>query len=273
MSYKSILVHFDIDHPMAPLAKAATRLAGRWGARLIGFSAAAVPPPVALPEGVAYDGSLWAVEQSEIEKRFAALRAEFVGIVGGSANAEWRQSVSDPTRTLATTARVADLIVLSAPHGAVTRDIYRTIDTGSLVLQAGRPVLVVAEGAEDVALKKVVIAWKDTREARRAVADAAPILEAADEVVVVSVDREPDQWLRESVADVAAFATAHGAKVKTEVIRSRDDVVSLAEFIVAARPDVVVSGAYGHSRLREWAFGGVTRSLLGEGSVSRLMAS
>jgi len=272
MSYKSILVHFDIDRPVEPLAKAAAGLARRFGARLIGFSAAAVPPPVALPEGIAYDGSLWAVEQSEIEKRFAALKEEFASIVGGG-NGEWRQSVSDPTRTLATTARVADLVLLAAPSATAGRDVYRAADAGSLVLQAGRPILVVAEGASEVALKKVVIAWKDTREARRAVADAAPILAAADEVVVASVDREPDQWLRESVADVAAFAAAHGAKVKTEVIRSRDDVIGLAEFISGARPDVVVSGAYGHSRLREWAFGGVTRSLLGDGSISRLMAS
>ena len=70
MSFKSILVNLDLDQPAAPLAKAAASLAGRFGARLIGFSAAAIPPPVALPEGIAYDGTIWQVEQEEINRRF-----------------------------------------------------------------------------------------------------------------------------------------------------------------------------------------------------------
>ncbi|MBN8994270.1 MAG: universal stress protein [Rhizobiales bacterium] len=270
--YKSILVQFDIDRPATPLARAAAGLARRFDARLIGFSAAAVPPPIALPEGVAYDGSIWQVEQSEIEKRFEALKAEFAAVVGGAGNAEWRHAVSEPTRTLATTARVADLIVLAAPHGATNRDIYRMVDTGSLVLQAGRPVLVVADGAEDIPLKRVVIAWKDTREARRAVADALPLLKLAEGVVIVSVDREPDDWLKASVADVAALLATHGVRAETRVIKAKDEIGALAEFMAVPKADVVVSGAYGHSRLREWAFGGVTRSLLDDGSISRLMS-
>jgi nucleotide-binding universal stress UspA family protein len=273
MSYKSILVNFDLDRPAAPLARAAAGLARRFDARLIGFAAAAIPPPVALPEGMAYDGTLWQVEQEEITKRCQELRAEFIGLLPGAANAEWRQALAEPTRTLAATARVADLIVMAAPGGARTLDAYRTIDTGSLVLQAGRPVLVVAEGSEDVALRDVLVAWKDTREARRAVADALPIFKLAESVTVISVDRDPADWLKESVADVAALLAGHGVKAKTVVLKARDEVGALAEFIGSTRPNLVVSGAYGHSRLREWAFGGVTRALLDEGSVSRLMAS
>jgi nucleotide-binding universal stress UspA family protein len=134
-------------------------------------------------------------------------------------------------------------------------------------------VLVVATDAEDLALKKVIVAWKDTREARRAVADAVPVLKRAGEVIVVSVDREADTWLKESVADVAALLAGHGVTAKTEVLKAKDEVGKLAEFVGAAKPDLVVSGAYGHSRLREWAFGGVTRSLLDNPGINRFMAS
>jgi len=273
MSYKSILVNFELDRPAAPLARAAASLAQRFDARLIGFAAAAIPPPVALPEGMAYDGTLWQVEQEEITKRCQELRAEFTGLLPGAVNAEWRQALGEPTRTLAGTARIADLIVTSAPEGARAPDAYRSTDIGSLVLQAGRPVLVVANGSEEIDLTDVLVAWKDTREARRAVVDALPALKLAESVTVISVDRDPDDWLKQSVADVAALLAGHGIKAKTVVQKARDEVGALAEFIGSTRPNLVVSGAYGHSRLREWAFGGVTRALLDEGSVSRLMAS
>lgn len=273
MSYKSILVNLDLDRPAAPLIKAAGSLAARFQARLIGFAAAAVPPPVALPEAMAYDGAMWQAEQEGISERFAELRAEFTGLVSGAANAEWRQALADPTHTLAATARIADLIVTAAPNGARSLDAYRLVDAGSLVLQAGRPVLVLANGADDLPLGKVVVAWKDTREARRAVSDAIPILGVAGQVEVVSVDREADDWLKASVADVATLLAGHGIKASVEVIKTKDEIGALAEFIDRGKTDLVVSGAYGHSRLREWAFGGVTRSLLDNGSISRLMAS
>lgn len=273
MSYKTILVNLDLDRPATPLAMAAASLARRFEARLIGFSAASVQPPVALPEAIAYDGSMWQAEQDEIVKRLGELKTEFAAALAGATGAEWRQAVAEPTRTLAATARAADLILFAAPNGASVLNANRAIDAGSLVLQAGRPVLVVANGADDMKLGRVVVAWKDTREARRAVADAVPLLKLAGEVTIVSVDREAGAWVRESVADVATLLSGHGIKAKGEVIKAKDEVGKLAEFIASARPDLVVSGAYGHSRLREWAFGGVTRSLLDNGGVSRFMSA
>jgi nucleotide-binding universal stress UspA family protein len=179
----------------------------------------------------------------------------------------------DPTRSLAKAARLADLVVTAARNGASTGDAYRTADPGSLVLQAGRPVLVAADAAASLAAKKVVIAWKEAREARRAVADAVPLLLSADEVIVVTVDQAPDEETRAGLADVAAFLLGHGIKARTEVITAKDESERLREFVTESRADLVISGAYGHSRLREWAFGGVTRSLLDEVGLNRFMAS
>ena len=272
MSYKSILVNLDVDGPVVPLLKLAVDLAARFEARLIGFSAADARLPIIGPENGAIAAEVWAQERDDIDRRLKELHAEFDSVAASSPDAEWRQMTGDPTRSLATAARLADLVVTAARNGASTGDAYRFADPGSLVLQAGRPVLVAAEGAAHLPAKKVVIAWKDAREARRAVADAVPLLLSADEVTVVTVDSDARED-RAGVADVAAFLLRHGIKVRTEAVTAKDEMARLGEFISACQADLVVSGAFGHSRLREWVFGGVTRSLLDETGLNRFMAS
>lgn len=274
MSYKSILVNLDIDGPAAPIIKLAIDLAKRFEARLIGFCAADAPLPTMMaPEGGAIAVEVWQQMKDEIQQRLKELHAEFDRLVAGSVDAEWRELVGSPTRSLAPMARLADLVITSASRGASTGDTYRVVDPGSLVLQAGRPVLVVASGVEHVLARKVVIAWKDTREARRAVADAVPLLLSAGEVVVATVDSEPDEWISAGAEDVVAFLKRHGIKAHAEVITAKDDIGALTEFVTSFHADLIVSGAYGHSRVREWVFGGVTRSLLDEVGLNRFMSS
>ena len=273
MSYKSIIVNLDIDGPVVPILKLAIDLAMHFEARLIGFSAAEAHLPFGGPEGGAIAAEVWQQEKDDIEHRLLKLHAEFDKLTAGAVKAEWRQMVGDPTRSLAVTARLADLIVIAARSGAATGDAYRTVDPGSLVIQSGRPILIAADADAPMAAKHAVIAWKDTREARRAVADAVPLLLSAEEVSVVTVDREPNEATRKAIADVGAFLLHHGIKARTEVISAKDESRSLREFFGACRADIVVSGAYGHSRLREWAFGGVTRSLLDQVGLNRFMAS
>lgn len=273
MSYKSILVNLDIEGPVVPLLNLAVKVAARFEARLIGFSAADARLPYVGPEGGAIAAEVWEQEREGIERRLNELHAEFDRLAARAIDVEWRQMTGDPTRSLANTARLADVIITTARDGASTGDAYRAVDPGSLALQAGRPVLVAADGAAHLPAKNVVIAWKDTREARRAVASAVPLLLSADEVTVVTVDCDGGEEIRASIADVAAFLLRHGIKARTEVITAKDEIVSLGEFITTCHADLVVSGAYGHSRLREWAFGGVTRSLLDEMGLNRFMAS
>jgi nucleotide-binding universal stress UspA family protein len=143
-----------------------------------------------------------------------------------------------------------------------------------VVLRVGRPVLVAAHGEMDLSARRIVVAWKDTREARRAVADAIPLMAMASEVTVVAVDRHPDAWIKDSVQDVSSFLAGHGIKARTEIIRTDDDENNrLVDFFTSMSAELVVSGAYGHSRLREWVFGGVTRSLLDEVWLNRLMSN
>ncbi|MEP9390226.1 universal stress protein [Mesorhizobium sp. KR9-304] len=273
MSYKTILVNLDIDGPVAPVVRLAAGLAARFDAKLVGFCAADAPLPMASPDGAGLAAEVWQQLREDIERRQKELHAEFDRIVAGSVEAEWRESLDSPTRALTTASRLADLVIMSASRNASTGNAYRVADPGSVVLQAGRPLLVAAENTEQVPTKTVVIAWKDTREARRAVADAVPLLLSAKEVIVVTVDPAPDRWIGAGIADVAEFLTRHGIKPRTEMVEATNEGEKLSEFVASCHADLVVSGAYGHSRLREWVFGGVTRSLLDQVGLNRFMSS
>jgi nucleotide-binding universal stress UspA family protein len=109
------------------------------------------------------------------------------------------------------------------------------------------------------------VAWKDTREARRAVNDALPLLHKARHVIVVEfIETEDHQaTIRSSVDDMANWLVRRGISASAiatkALIGMTDRLFMLAEDEGA---NVIIAGAYGHTRLNEWIFGGVTRSLL-----------
>ncbi|TIV74692.1 MAG: universal stress protein [Mesorhizobium sp.] len=275
MSYKSILLNLNIDGPIEPITRIGVNLAKRFDARLIGFCAADAPMPVTMaPEGAAIAADIWEQSRDEIRRRLTSLNGEFDGLVAGAVKTDWHGDIENPNHAVARRARMANIVVTSASQGASTGDSYRTVDPGSLVLRAGRPVLVAAQGSMDLPARRIVVSWKDTREARRAVADAVPLMAMAEEVTIVAVDRNPDDWTRDSVKDVASFLAGHGIKARTEIIKTADDESNrLVDFFASMNAELIVSGAYGHSRLREWVFGGVTRSLLDEVWLNRLMSN
>ncbi|MGX7871989.1 universal stress protein [Mesorhizobium sp. ORM6] len=274
MSYKSILLNVDIDGPIGPTANIAVDLARRSKARLIGFCAADAPLPATMaPEGAAIAAEVWQQLREEIQKRFKDLHAEFDSLVAGSVETEWRTSLDNPTHALVKTSRIADLIIIAASQGASTGDSYRAVDPGSLALRAGRPLLIASSSAERTPAGRIVVAWKDTREARRAVADAVPLMAIAKEVIVVTVAFEPDDGTSAGIKDVATFLAEHGITARTEVLKAEDESYKLVDFLSSANADLIVSGAYGHSRIREWVFGGATRSLLNEIGLCRFMSN
>lgn len=271
MSYKSILLNLDIDGPAASLVKFAGDLASRFDARLIGFSAAIFPPPMVTAEGgTIFDGEIMQQQRESIERRLEELRKEFERLAGATVDAEWRGAVGNPTSLLIDCARAADLVVTGLSQGASSIDAHRAVDPGNLILHAGRPVLVAADGQERFVANKALVAWKDTREARRAVADALPLLQLASEVKIITVDNAPDDQTWKSLADVTAFLSLHSVKADSDVITETATIAGVAK---AMNADLLISGAYGHSRLREWVFGGVTRSLLEEGRLNRFMSN
>ncbi|WP_187969099.1 universal stress protein [Aquibium microcysteis] len=273
MSYRSILVQIDIDGANEPRIRFAREIARRFDAALIGFSAAQPHPAVAPMDGAIVAGELVRRETEEIQARLdetARVFAETAGI-----DAPFHGLVGDPTRSLTEMARRGDLIVTGPRDDRYGRDGYRAVDLGALILSAGRPVLVATRNHAALKGDRVLVAWKDTREARRAVVDAMPFLKTAREVAVVTVEEDDRHHARQSLADVVAFLAAHGVTARADCLMPADeefgDTLSTAAFEMGA--DLVVSGGYGHSRLREWAFGGVTRRLIEASSTNRLFSN
>lgn len=257
-----ILVHAEPAGRSAGIVRAAVDLAGRLGAQLTGLGAEMTEPLAPANPYAGVTTAEWVAAMSEqIEANLKSAEADFRKATEGS-GAEWRICRDMPARALATVARSADLVIVGA---APSVNYYRAADPAEVVMQAGRPVLIAPEGAERFTGRAAVVAWKDTREARRAVFDALPLLRRTEEVVVQAVCTEPDaEYAEAQTSDVAAWLDRHGVNARARVSAGAEgDVVDeLNAEALAIGADLIVAGAYGHSRLREWAFGGVTRTLL-----------
>ena len=172
---------------------------------------------------------------------------------------------------LAREARAADLVIVGARHADGDRHDF--FDPGVVLLRTGRPILVVPDIAHPLALRRVVIAWKDTRECRRAVRDALPFLQRAKDVLILELENGSNpprgRRLRTSAATSCAIRSSwlmkSGGKrgpVATELLR----------FVQDEKADLIVAGGHGHSRLGEWIFGGVTHELLTASPVCCMLA-
>jgi nucleotide-binding universal stress UspA family protein len=186
---------------------------------------------------------------------------------------EWRTALELPYELVSREARAADLVIVGARHtGGNMQDLA---DPGVILLRAGRPVLVVPDTVAPLQLRRVVVAWKDTRESRRAVRDALPFLQEAKEVLLVEVGEDESQsQAKKNLADVAAYLVRHRVIVAAEVWRRprRPVVAELLDVVEEEKADLIVAGSYGHSRLGEWIFGGVTRELLSASPVCCLLS-
>ncbi|CAN5425038.1 universal stress protein [soil metagenome] len=273
MTFKSILLNLDIDQLSTPIIDFGTGLAKTFDAVLIGLAAADVVPIIGPPDGIVFDPQIFEQQRKDIEGRLTDWHREFDRIVAGVVETGWLSDIQNPTRFVTEAACSADLIVMGSPIDTVSEGGSRSADLGSVVLNAGRPVLVAAHGAQHFGVTKALIAWKNTREARRAVADALPLLAMAEEVTIATVDRHLDGSTKTNAEQLAGFLSRHGIKCGIKISSAPDEGAELARLAAESRCDLIVSGAYGHSRWREWVFGGVTRSLLGNATLNRFFSS
>lgn len=271
MSFNSILVHVEFEGISNARLQYATDMAGDLDAFLIGFAASAVRPVHITEMGVVTDETYRDEAIIGNRKRFDELKTEFFSVAGDGPNSAWRQSEDLPTRALTANARAADLVVTGTPYGAWPGDTYRAIDPGDLVCDAGRPVLFVAEGAVFRHPQCAVIGWKDTPEARRAMAFALPFLQLSKRTLVISIGEEKDSDAEEGLNDAVRFLMRHGIDAEARYLTGKNGAEDFVEAARAEQADLVVTGAYGHSRMRERIFGGFTRTLLMQQNLNRLM--
>ena len=177
---------------------------------------------------------------------------------------EWRAGSGDLASVIGTHARYADLAVMGQ---AAEDDEADDPELPTVVATVtGRPVLIVPRaGRFGETGKRVLVCWNASREATRAITDAMPILQRADRVTVLAVNPS-DEAGHGAVpgADISHYLARHG--VRAEANRTYADDIDVADAILSRASDLgcdlIVMGAYGHSRVREWIFGGVTRSIM-----------
>jgi nucleotide-binding universal stress UspA family protein len=204
-------------------------------------------------------------EFEKFRERAAAVEAEFRSGLSGVDNLQWRSPMTagPPSQHVAGEARAADLIVAAAGPGERVLLPSPEIELSDLIMRAGRPVLMAPPGAGGLKLMRTLVCWKDSREAR-AMADVLPIVKASKAVDVVELAHEHEiELARRRVADVGDWLHRHGVEATCVATPLKGtESAHLARIAEDIEADLIVAGAFGHSRLREWAFGGVTRDFL-----------
>ena len=278
MDYKTILVHLNNDRRCAERIEIAARLALAFDAHLTGLYLMRQPeiPHYARAEiGVDYlEGRLHEWQQRQIESTTAQFREK--SAQAGVNGAEFRFDDHWPVDAIATHARYADMLILGQTDRGDDKSLMEPGFPGQTVLASGRPVLLIpCVGRFPAIGNRVLVAWDTGREAARAVTDALPFLRRAAKVTVLAVNPGTTGGHGERPgADIALFLARHGVRV--EATESHSGEVDVGAWLLSRAfdldTDLIVMGGYGHSRMRELAFGGVTRSILGEMTVPVLMS-
>src|SRR5216683_7213359 len=274
-----IVVFTDGSAETAGILEFAGMLAQEHDARLI--SVFIQPEPIVTPAETFARGkgmqSTIEVHRAQLERIEAQRHAQFEDIVrrhGIRPESEWR-SLPYLSSEVAVHAYYADLVVVARPESAGQTAAPPGL-AESLVLSSGRPIIVFPPRGKVSQVRRILVAWNATRESIRAVADAMPLLAKAEavEVLVVDHQRHPAGHGPEPGADIARHLARHGAKVEVRRLSSggKDVGQLLLSQAAAFGADLLVMGAYGHSQLSEWMFGGVTRTVLREAGLPVLMS-
>jgi nucleotide-binding universal stress UspA family protein len=212
---------------------------------------------------------------AQLERIEADHRARFDRIVRRhGTQSEWR-SLPFLSRDVEVHAHYADLAVVARPDPS--RQTAGPLGLGeSLVFTSGRPVILFPPQGTASRVRRILVGWNAGRESVRAVADAMPLLVRAEavEVLVVDSERRQSGHGQEPGADIARHLARHGVQVEVRRRSSEGEDVGrvLLSQAAAFGADLLVMGAYGHSYLNEWIFGGVTRTILSEAGLPVLMS-
>ena len=276
MRLASLLVYVDEGPEATARVALACALAGLSRAHVIGLAASMPDAPQVDPyAGGAMLGEMLGLFRDIAEADVSRARTLFWDAVGGYAeHAEWRGEVGYPSDLVVQALRAADLAILGRRDPA--RSPARSPDPADVLMAAGRAVLIVPpECPRSPIGSPAVVAWKDSREAQRAVASAMPILAASSIVHVIEVC--PEEQVDEATlraGDVAEFLGRHGIVADAQIVTGdgRPRAEQIIAFADGHGAGLIVAGGYGHARLREWVVGGVTQGLLVRSPVCLLLS-
>ncbi|CAH0445747.1 universal stress protein [Ralstonia pseudosolanacearum] len=278
MTYASVMVHLDRSERAMHRLELAIRYAQAHHARLIAVYASFAPSPnwFYMMEGV---GRYWEEDRNRRDGVRDVVHERFRDATKAlPLETEWRSVDGDPVALVLREAREADLLIVGQrdpadPESFVAADFVET-----LIIEAGRPVLVVPyAGSFTTVAQRLLVAWNGGRESARALHDAIPLMPEATVHVLQMMDGHPRHWAEETtLGQVARALKAHGVDSTVEEASCAGPDVAIGEMLLSRaadfNADLIVMGAYGHSRLRELVLGGVTRTLLNTMTVPVLMS-
>jgi nucleotide-binding universal stress UspA family protein len=260
MALNDLLVHVTNSKNARARIEASVALAMRHDAHLTGISVrmASKTPVYAL---AAIPQDVLAEIDAQEDEMMAASKALFESVAeqaGWLERSNWVDEAGVTADVISRSARLSDVTIIGQQADSAHYDL-----PDDFVLQSGRPVLVIPKfGAPHPIGERVVVAWNGGREAARAIADAMPILEKSKSVTILSV--EPREMGELPGSGLAQHLARHGvdAIAKQSVANDINASDVLLNFVSDESADLIVMGAYGHSRLREVILGGMTRHLL-----------
>lgn len=214
----------------------------------------------------------WRAEREENE-RSARARAAFdrafkveSSVQRTAISAHWHEIEGFPFYEYAFHGRMHDLIV-------VARERQLPEYPAEILMRTGRPLLIAPPRATETIGDSVLIAWNNSPESARALTASMPVLLKAEKILIACIPQAlaDEQETQQSLDELRNFLTLHGLKAESRLLKQADEPTALRDAAYDANCGLIVMGAYGHSRLREYVFGGVTRAILNECAVSVLM--
>jgi len=269
MGYKDLLVHIDSSPQCAARLALAVTLARRFAAHLTGLY---VMPSLTISPFIADQFPTAMLDEGHA--RIAQLRDDAAALFAAASQplgseAEWCETRGELVDAVRLAARNADLAIL----GQADSNAERADLPAQVVMGSGHPALLVPSAGTFANVGgRVVVAWNGSAQAARAVNDALPFLQSAERVIVVTVS--PGGNIAED-ADIARHLARHGVQAEiSDIVTNRHGSVGdlLLSRASDEAADLIVMGAYGHSRLHEFVLGGVSRALLTHTTVPVLMA-
>lgn len=265
MTIATVMVCLALEQSNQARLEVAAELAERFGAGLVGIAAAQFAPPLYFADG---EQAQRLLDQGEaaVGQRLKELEAQFRQVAKTRAPfIDWRSALDFPARFILRESRCADILVSGGGSPGFS-DAFALASPKDLVMQVGRPLLVVPDTANWLDLRSVLVAWKDTAEARRAVADSLPLLRLAKEVTIAEILEEGDSRgaAERRLGDVVAWLARQDIAASMRVEDKREGGIPAALEAVAGGvgAGLIVAGAYGHSRFRELILGGMTQHLM-----------
>lgn len=275
MTYASMLVAVEEGVESDSRLELACDLAIAFDALLIGLSVGSITAPIYDPmAGGAMLGELLTLYRDMAEADGERARLRFSELTTDRAlETEWRGGVGYPAEFCSRAARAADLVILGGRNRFAPG---RAPEVSDVLMGCGRPVLVTPPTRiRSPVGNPALVAWKDCREARHALAGAIPLLRRASSVTLYSVcTSEENETADGEIAEVVRYLARHEIHAEPVIALAGEQSAGrqILDEAMAREAGLIVAGAYGHTRLREWVLGGVTRDLIADSTICLALA-